>query len=129
MNKILIVDDSTTARMVIKRCLKIIGLTDATVIEVAHGQEALDIIKEQQVDLLVTDLNMPVMSGETLISRIKANPKLNEMPVIVVTCAGNPAKEAQLLGLGVNQVVNKPVSAELMLTALEGICPELLITM
>lgn len=118
MKRIIVADDSATARMFIKRCLQIIGLGDAEIIEVEHGKEALTAAKAQPVDLLLTDLNMPVMDGETLVKWVKASPKLSELPVIVITSAGNPAKEAQLLALGAHRVLNKPVSPPVMMEAL-----------
>ncbi len=118
MKRIIIADDSTTARMFIKRCLQIIGLGDVEIIEAEHGKEALAAAKAQDVDLLLTDLNMPVMDGETLIKWVKASPKLGDLPVVVITSAGNPAKEAQLLELGAHRVLNKPVSPPMMMDAL-----------
>ncbi|MCW8859733.1 MAG: response regulator, partial [Deltaproteobacteria bacterium] len=94
MKKIIVADDSSTARMFIKRCLQIIGLGDAEIIEAEHGKEALAAAKAQDVDLLLTDLNMPVMDGETLLKWVKSSPKLCDLPVIVITSAGNPVKEA-----------------------------------
>lgn len=118
MKRIIIADDSETARMFIKRCLQIIGLGDAEIIEVEHGKEALAAAKAQEIDLLLTDLNMPVMDGETLVKWVKASPKLCDLPVIVITSAGNPAKETQLLELGAYRVLNKPVSPPMMMDAL-----------
>ncbi len=118
MKRIIIADDSATARMFIKRCLDIIGLSEAEYVEAEHGKEALAAAKEKLPDLLLTDLNMPVMDGETLLKWVKASPKLCDLPVIVITSAGNPAKEAQLLKLGARQVLNKPVSPPVMMQAL-----------
>lgn len=124
MKRIIIADDSTTARMFIKRCLQIIGLGDVEIIEAEHGKEALTAAKNHEVDLLLTDLNMPVMDGETLIKWVKASPKLGDLPVIVITSAGNPAKEAQLLELGAYRVLNKPVSPPMMMDALADFLDE-----
>jgi len=118
MKRIIIADDSATARMFIKRCLEIIGLGEAEFIEAENGKAALNVAKQQVPDLLLTDLNMPVMDGETLLKWVKASPKLCEVPVIVITSAGNPAKEAQLLELGARQVINKPISPPVMMDAL-----------
>ena len=124
MKRIIIADDSTTARMFIKRCLQIIGLGEAEIIEAEHGKEALTAAKAQPVDLLLTDLNMPVMDGETLVKWVKASPKLCDLPVVVITSAGNPAKEAQLLELGAHRVLNKPVSPPVMMEALADFLDE-----
>lgn len=124
MKRIIIADDSTTARMFIKRCLQIIGLGDVEIIEAEHGKEALAAAKAQPADLLLTDLNMPVMDGETLIKWVKASPKLGDLPIIVITSAGNPAKEAQLLELGAHRVLNKPVSPPVLMEALADFIDE-----
>jgi two-component system chemotaxis response regulator CheY len=119
MKRIIIADDSATARMFIKRCLQIIGLGDAELIEAEDGKQALEAAKEHPADLLLTDLNMPVMDGLTLVKWVKASPKLGDMPIIVITSAGNPAKEAQLLKLGAHRVINKPISPPVMMDALQ----------
>ncbi len=110
MKRIVIADDSATARMFIRRCLEILGIDNAAIIEVTNGKEALAKIKEAATDLVITDLNMPVMDGETLIKWLKANPKLSQIPVLVISSAGNPTKEAELIKLGVTAVLSKPVS-------------------
>jgi two-component system chemotaxis response regulator CheY len=110
VKRIIIADDSATARMFIRRCLVIIGFEDGAIVEAPDGKEALERVKEEPTDLLVTDLNMPVMDGQSLLRRMKANPKLNGIPVLVITSAGNPAKEAELMELGALAVLNKPVS-------------------
>jgi two-component system chemotaxis response regulator CheY len=110
MKRIVIADDSATARMFIKRCLEIIGFDDAVIIEAVNGKEALAKVKEAPTDLVITDLNMPVMDGETLLKWISANPKLSQIPVLVISSASNPAKEAELLALGAIAILSKPVS-------------------
>lgn len=119
MKRIVIADDSATARMFIKRCLDIIGLGDAEIVEAEHGKEALAAAKAEPTDLLLTDLNMPVMDGETLLKWVKASPKLMDMPVVIITSAGNPAKEQELLELGAERVINKPVAPPQLMEALE----------
>lgn len=119
MKRIIVADDSQTARMFIKRCLQIVGLQDAEFIEAENGKEALTLLKESPSDLLVTDLNMPTMDGETLLKWVKGNPRLTEVPVMVVTSAGNPAKEKQLLELGAFCVLNKPVNPAVLREKLE----------
>ena len=119
MKRIVIADDSATARMVIRRCLEIIGLGDAGMVEVPNGREALARLKEESTDLLVTDLNMPIMDGETLLKWVKGSPKLTHVPVVVITSAGNPAKEALLTELGAFAVLDKPISPATLLKKLE----------
>lgn len=108
--RIAIVDDSGTARMFIRRCLEIAGFQGAEIIEAENGKDALEKIRNAPVDLLLTDLTMPVMDGTTLLKWIKANPKLSALPVLVISSAGNPAKEIELKALGAMGVLDKPVS-------------------
>ncbi|MHC4870621.1 MAG: response regulator [Planctomycetota bacterium] len=121
MKKIVIADDSSTARMFIRRCLEIAGLDSVEFSEVENGKEALEYLKEYGADLLVTDLSMPVMGGVDLLKNIAASPKLNSTPVIVITSASNPAREKELLGLGAIAVLSKPVSPPDILDVVENI--------
>ena len=107
---VIVVDDSATARMIIRRCLQIAGCGDSIFLEAGDGAEALKIAQSNEVNLIVTDLNMPNMDGNSLLRRIKASPKLHDMPVLVVSSANNAAKEAELLKAGAFAVINKPVS-------------------
>lgn len=110
IQNILIVDDSNTARTIIRQCLEIVGLNEKTFFEAKNGQEALTLLLQQKVDLLVTDLNMPVIDGEMLLKQVKAAPMLSEVRVVVITSANNAAKEQELKKLGANAVLNKPVT-------------------
>lgn len=110
IENIIIADDSATARLIVKRCLEIAGLSGANFLEAADGVEALNLAKEQPVDLLVTDLNMPNMDGRALLKRVKASPKLHDLPVIVISSASNEAIAKVLIAEGALTVVNKPIS-------------------
>ncbi len=119
IQNIIIADDSSTARMIIRRCLEIAGCIDATFFEAADGEQALALAKDKAIDLLVTDLNMPNMDGRTLLKRVKSSPKLTTVPVIVVSSASNEAVEKSLLEEGALTVVKKPVSPATVASALE----------
>ena len=121
MQQIVIADDSRTARLFIKKCLEIIGLEDVAISEAANGAEALALIKKGGFDLLLTDLNMPEMDGQELLRRIKGSPKTTDIPVLVITSAGNPAKEKELLSLGALAVLTKPVTPADLLDKLEDL--------
>lgn len=111
--KVMIVDDSGTARMFVRRCLEITRkFEDADFFEAANGLEALELLKDKSrtFAILFTDLNMPQMDGEQLFKQVRANPRLTELPVVVISSAGNPAKEQQLREWGVAALVKKPVS-------------------
>ena len=108
--KIMIADDSGTARMFIKQCLEISIEEDVEFLEAENGKVALEKLKEEPADMLVTDLNMPVLDGRELIRRISASPKLNGMPIMVITSSGNQARQDELLEMGAGVVLRKPVN-------------------
>ncbi len=108
--RVLIVDDSASARMFIRRCVEIAGLRGAEFAEAANGEEALGILKAHGADLVLTDLTMPGMDGETLLKRMRASPSLHEIPVVVISSVSNPAKEKSLIEHGALAVVKKPPS-------------------
>jgi len=117
--KILIADDSGTARMFIKQCLEISVEEDVEFLEAANGQEALQLLKENGADFLVTDLNMPVLDGRELIRRVSASPRLNGLPIMVITSSGNEARKQELLELGASVVLRKPVNPMVIAEGLE----------
>lgn len=121
MERILIADDSETARMFVRKCLEIAGCRDAAFVEAADGNEALERMREAPPDLLVTDLNMPEMDGTALLEKVRASPKLCAVPVIVVTSASNPAKDRKLLAMGAKTVLSKPISPASMAQALQEV--------
>ncbi len=109
MSKILIVDDSATARKLIKKSIEICGLSDVQFLEASNGNQALEILHQQTVDLVFTDLNMPEMDGTSLLKRIKASPKLNHLPVVVITSLKNQAAEKLLIAEHAFAVLAKPL--------------------
>ncbi len=118
---VIVADDSATARMIIKRCLQIAGCGDSNFLEAEDGAEALEIAKSNDVNLVVTDLNMPNMDGTSLLRRIKASPKLHDLPVLVVSSANNAAKESELLKAGAFAVINKPISPATVAQTLQSL--------
>lgn len=124
MEKILIADDSATARMVIKRCLQIAGFAESEFLEAGNGQEVLDLLDGKPVDLLVTDLTMPVMDGTELLTRLSADGNLADMPVLVISSAKNEAKERELVELGAFAVLPKPVSPAMLARTLAPFLPQ-----
>jgi two-component system, chemotaxis family, chemotaxis protein CheY len=119
--KILIADDSGTARMFIRQCLEISIEEDVEFLEATNGQEALMQLKNAGADLVVTDLNMPVLDGRELLRRISASPKLTGMPVMVITSSGNEARKQELLDMGALVVLRKPVNPMIVSEALETV--------
>lgn len=114
ISSILIVDDSETARMIIRKCLEIIGFQGVKYNEADNGREALNIMKKTDVNLIFTDFNMPVMDGGVFLKWVKGSHKFKDTPVVVITSAGNPAREQQLKQDGAFAVIKKPVSPAIL---------------
>jgi two-component system, chemotaxis family, chemotaxis protein CheY len=119
--RILIVDDSLTARMVIRRCMEISGFQNACFHEASNGLEGLNVLKENPVDLILTDLNMPEMNGRSFIRRLKVSPRLNSIPVIVISSIATGDEEADLLKSGASAVIRKPISPMSIMQAIESL--------
>jgi two-component system chemotaxis response regulator CheY len=110
MYRVLIVDDSSTARSLIKKSLDVCGLAITRCLEASNGREALDILKNEAVDLVLTDVNMPEMDGVNLLRRIKSSPKLFDVPVVVITSLKNRTAEQILKREQAVAVLGKPLS-------------------
>ncbi len=123
MKKIVIVDDSGMARMFIQRCLEAIGFSQAEFIEAENGQDALDKIASAPIDLLITDLTMPVMDGETLLTNIKSESTYTDLPVLIISSAVNPAREAELKANGALGILSKPFTPADLYKALHEFIP------
>lgn len=115
MRTVLITDDSGTARMIIQRCLEMIGCNECEFVHAADGVEALSVLRSRQIELLITDMNMPNLDGRGLLLAVKSSPRLNHIPVFVITSLANPALERELEMLGVNKIIYKPASPQKLL--------------
>ncbi len=122
--KILIVDDTTTARIFAKKCLTGIGFHGAEFIQAKNGIDALEKLNQHDVDLILTDLMMPEMDGETLLTQIKMTERLQDIPVVVVSSAGNLARRELLMEMGAMDVLPKPFSTSEMYEVLKGFLEE-----
>ena len=109
---ILIVDDSLPMRSVIKRTIKAAGYGNADLLEAANGQEAIDLLKNSWVDIVMTDYNMPVMNGLELIKNIKKDEISKDIPVIVISTEGNESKIQEFMDSGAEGYITKPFTAE-----------------
>ncbi|HAR62143.1 MAG: response regulator [Candidatus Margulisiibacteriota bacterium] len=124
MKKILIVDDSATARSFIKRCLEIVGLRGCDFLEAENGLQALELMNKNLIDLVFTDYFMPQMTGEELLKKIKADPGKSNIKVFIISSAGSVTKEKELLSIGAKAVINKPISPASIAPFIRGIIIE-----
>lgn len=110
---ILIVDDSIVMRAMIRRTLAAGGIAAARIGEAGNGREALDAIAADRWDLIVADLNMPVMNGEAMLERIRAHPLTRSLPVIVVSTESSETRIDALQRLDA-AFVHKPFTPALL---------------
>ena len=108
--KILIVDDSTTSRMIMRRCFEIAGFRDSQYYEAENGLEAISFLQDHIVDLILSDLKMPKMDGTTLIKKLKTREATRCIPIVVISSMGDDILESQLYKTGVIAVIRKPLS-------------------
>jgi len=119
---ILIVDDSSTSRMIVQRCFQISGLQDSSYYYAENGLDACMLLENNRdIDLILTDLNMPKMDGTNFIKKIKINDRLKKIPVFVVSSVGDSFIDAELLKLGVQGIIKKPISPAKVMEVIGGV--------
>jgi len=105
----LVVEDSPTMRQLIVFALnRIRGLQ---VIEADDGVDALKKLSTQKLDIILTDINMPIMDGLKLVRRVRADEALKNIPVIIITTEGAEEDRQRALALGANAYITKPIQA------------------
>ena len=117
--KVLVVDDMSTMRRIVKNVLKQIGYTDLH--EAEDGQRGLQKLKEGGFGLVVSDWNMPVMMGIDMLRAIRADPDLKHIPVLMVTAEAQKENIIEAVQAGVSNYVVKPFTADALLEKLQKI--------
>ena len=116
---ILIVDDSAAMRSLLAATLETVG--DVTVIQANNGFEALRMLPREQINLVLTDINMPDINGLELLSFIRNNPLYKELPVIVISTEGSRKDIEKGLALGATAYLVKPFKPEQLLGLVKGL--------
>ncbi|HHE64857.1 MAG TPA: response regulator [Bacteroidetes bacterium] len=109
---ILVVDDSLPMRSIIIKTIKASGFKTSNFFEAGNGAEALEILKNQWLDLVITDYNMPGMNGMELIREMKKDSIFNSIPVLVVSTEGSRQKMKEFQEKGVADYIRKPFVPE-----------------
>lgn len=109
---LLIVDDSPILRKAIKKVARLAGLEEDRIHEAGNGQEALDILETVWIDLVLLDLNMPVMDGEQFAQELRRRPDLAGVAVVIVSTEANKERLDRLKALGVVESLRKPFEPE-----------------
>lgn len=108
--RILIVDDSSTSRMITRRCIETASAAPVEFAEAPDGAEALTLLESATFDLIVTDLNMPKMDGTTFVWKVRMARELADTPIIVLSSLKNERTASALAALGVKELIQKPIS-------------------
>jgi two-component system chemotaxis response regulator CheY len=118
---VLVVDDSKTARMMLAKTLRISGLQINEVFMAENGARALEVLRENWIDLVLTDLHMPVMSGMDMIEKMASDGLLSSLPVVVITSDASQLRMQELQERGVRDYLCKPVRPEHVKKTVEDI--------
>jgi two-component system chemotaxis response regulator CheY len=109
--RVMVVDDSSVMRAIVVKCLQLSGLDLDAVLEAANGQDALELLETRPVDIVLADINMPVMTGDEMIERLAADPRTAGIKVIVVSSDHTGARMEQLRERGI-PIVHKPFNPQ-----------------
>ena len=117
--KVLVVDDSPTMRRIVSNTLKRIGFSQTEVAE--NGQEALAKLSDAEFDLIVTDWNMPGMSGLDFVKSLRSSGKYDDMPVLMVTTRSAEDDVKEALQAGANSYIVKPFTPQVLKEKIDSI--------
>lgn len=118
---VLIVDDSRIMRQMIKRTMGMAGLDIGQVYEAANGIEGFAQLAQHEVGVVILDINMPVMNGVQFLQRMKDDPRLRDVPVVIASTEGSETRIEQLMSYGARGYIRKPFQPEQLRDTLEPI--------
>ena len=118
---ILVVDDSRTTRTVVEKTLSLAGVPIHQLYQAENGKEALEVLDSNWIDLVMADINMPVMDGVELINRMLSRGLLQAIPVVMISNDGSETRIEQMRSKGVRAYIRKPFTPEAMRSLVEDI--------
>jgi two-component system, chemotaxis family, chemotaxis protein CheY len=110
----LIVDDSSVMRKIVARALQQGGVSIGQILEAGNGAEALDILRQQRVDLVLSDINMPVMDGLEFVRQLQSVENARGIPVVMITTEGSESHVMQAISCGARGYIRKPFTPDQM---------------
>lgn len=110
MPNILVVEDSPTMRQLITFAMK--RITNVKVIEATDGVDALKKLSSEKIDLILADINMPVMDGLKLVSLVRSNQAYKAIPIIIITTEGAKEDKDKAMAIGANAYLPKPIQTQ-----------------
>jgi two-component system chemotaxis response regulator CheY len=108
----LIVDDSSVMRKIVERALRQAGLSLSKVHEASSGVEALDLLRKERVDLILSDINMPMMDGLEFLRQLRAQQLAPDVPVVMITTESSEEHVKEAIVAGAQGYIRKPFTAE-----------------
>ena len=118
--KVLTVDDSKTIRMIVKKAFR---PYDCVLFEAENGVEGLATANKEKPDLIVLDITMPVMNGIEMLEKLKTEPHLKDIPVIMLTAESGKDNVMHIVSMGVKDYIVKPFKGEQLIERVEKIFP------
>jgi two-component system chemotaxis response regulator CheY len=119
--RVLVVDDSPVMRGFIRRVIKLSGFDAAECLEAGDGEQALARLRSESIDVILTDINMPVMDGEELMRQLAADERLRVIPALVVSTDATKLRVERMTELGAQGYLAKPFSPEMLRSELERV--------
>jgi two-component system chemotaxis response regulator CheY len=117
--RVLIVDDSPAMRTFVRRVIDMSGFDLDSCFEASNGGEALDLLRTEWVDAILTDINMPEMDGQEFLRRLSQDEMLRSIPAIVISTDATANRMASMASLGARGYVTKPFLPETLRAELE----------
>ncbi len=121
MPNILVVEDSPTMRQLIGFAVK--RIPQSRVIEATDGVDALKKLSSEKVDIILADINMPIMDGLKLVSLLRSNPSYKDIPVIIITTEGAEEDKKRALAIGANAYLTKPIQTQELMKLVNTFIP------
>ncbi len=110
--KVLIIDDSNTMRKIVQRSLRQAGFEFEKILEAGDGQEALDLLGSESVDLILSDINMPNMDGLEFLRQKSQNDDIKDIPVVMITTEAGTDIIGEAKSLGARGSIKKPFTPD-----------------
>ncbi len=115
----LVVEDSPTMRQLL--CFSLKRLKGCKIVEAVDGVDALKKLQTSKIDMILVDINMPVMDGLKLVSLVRQDPKIKHLPVIIITTEGAEEDRHRGLALGADAYIVKPIQASDLLKTINKV--------
>jgi two-component system chemotaxis response regulator CheY len=122
--RILVVDDSAVSRKMVCKAVSMSGLDVGEILEANNGREALDVVAKAWVDIVLADINMPVMSGAEMVAEMAKTDFMSSTPVVIISSEKGKERMEELQSMGVSAYLPKPFRPEQIKEVVGGLLRE-----